>query len=95
MSSIDIKALAALARLHVSDAEMAKLESELPGILTFVDTIKKADVAAAPAAPALRNVMRPDENPHESGVFSEALLSAAPAREGNRIVVKQVISREK
>ena len=95
MSDIDIKALASLARLEVSDAELERLEREIPGILQFVDTIQKVDASVAPLSPTLRNVTRADENPHESGIYTETLLAAAPAREGNRIVVKQVISRKK
>lgn len=92
---VDITALAKLARLEVSDAEMAKLEKEIPDILHFVDTIQKANAGKEGKSPALRNVMRSDENPIESGTFTETLLSAAPAREGDRIAVKQVISRNK
>ena len=44
--AIDVRALAKLARLEVSDAELAKLEKEIPDILAFVETIKKADVSA-------------------------------------------------
>lgn len=95
MTEIDIKALAKLARLEVSDAEMTKLEAELPSILAFVDTIQKADVSTEAVAPDLRNVVRADEASYERGRFTEALLAAAPAREGNRIAVKQVISRKK
>lgn len=95
MTQIDIKALASLARLEVSEAERKQLENELPGILQFVDTIQKANASVVPTTPVLRNVLRPDDGAHESGIYTEALLSAAPAREGNRIVVKQVISRKK
>lgn len=92
---IDVRALSKLARLEVSDDELAKLEREIPAILAFVRTIQKA-VADVPAhSSALRNVTRADENPHESGIHTEKLLEAAPVREGNRIVVKQVISRKK
>ncbi len=94
MSTIDIKALAKLARLDMSEEELAQLETELPSILQFVDTIQKADVSTDVVAPELRNVVRADENPHESGVYTEALLSAAPAREGDRIAVRQVISKK-
>ena len=38
--------------------------------------------------------MRGDDNAHEGGIYTEALLEAAPTREGNRIAVKQVISRK-
>jgi len=92
---VDIAALAKLARLEVSEAEMAKLEKEIPDILHFVETIQKADTGKETNVPALRNVMRADENPIESGIHTETLLSAAPAREGDRIAVKQVISRKK
>jgi len=93
ISKADIKNLALLARLEVSDEELAKLEREIPAILDFVQTIQKVAGSAPALAPTLRNVMRPDENPHESGMHTEALISAAPSREGNRIAVKQVIKR--
>ncbi len=93
---VDIAALAKLARLEVSPEELSKLEKEIPEILAFVDTIQKANADAHPSTGSeLRNVMRADENPHESGAYTEVLLSAAPAREGDRVAVKQVISRKK
>ena len=101
---IDVAALAKLARLEVSDGELAKLEKEIPEILHFVETIQAAsadasafDKSSAEQAgepkKALRNVMRDDENPHESGKYTEKLLKAAPARSGDRVAVKQVLSR--
>ena len=95
ISKDDIKNLAKLARLEVGAEELARLEKEIPEILAFVETIQKADGSSEIKSPELRNVMRADENPHESGMFTEKLLEAAPAREGNRIAVKQVISRKK
>ena len=92
---MDIAALAKLARLEVSDAEITKLEKEIPDILAFVETIQKADVSTEAKTDGLRNVMRADENPIESGKYTKTLLDAAPAREGDRIAVKQVISRKK
>lgn len=90
---VDVVALAKLARLEVSDDEIARLEKEIPDILHFVETIQKVSGTAPVAKPALRNVLRADENPHESGLHTEALLKAAPSREGNRIAVKQVLRR--
>ncbi len=92
---VDIKGLAKLARLNVSDEELSKLEKEIPTILAFVDAIQQADTNSASTSHELRNVMRADENPHESGMHTETLLSAAPAREGDKVAVKQVISRKK
>lgn len=91
---VDIEALAKLARLEVSDAEVAKLGKEIPDILAFVETIERADISKVSELHQLHNVTRADESPHESGIHTEKLLEAAPAREGNRIVVKQVIRRK-
>ena len=93
---IDVVALAKLARLEVSDEELAKLEREIPDILKFVETIQAVSAQGydEPKKESLINVMRADENPHEGGIYTEALLEAAPARVGNRIAVKQVLSRK-
>ena len=92
---VNVRALAQLARLEVSDEELAKLGKEIPDILKFVETIQNVSVETEISSPELRNVMRADENPHEGGIHTEALLKAAPARVGNRIAVKQVIKRSK
>jgi aspartyl-tRNA(Asn)/glutamyl-tRNA(Gln) amidotransferase subunit C len=91
---VDIKALADLARLELSDVEMAALEKEIPDILKFVEQIQSVATDAKPTSPELRNVMRADDNPHESGEYTERLLKAAPKSENDRIVVKQVVSRK-
>ena len=92
---VDIAALAKLARLEVSDEELAKLEKEIPAILAFVETIQKASAEVEEETLPLRNVMREDVNPHESGIYTKDLLDAAPAKRDNQIVVKQVILRKK
>ena len=92
--TVDVRALAQLSRVELSDAEIAQLESEIPHILGFVETIQKADISKVVLDTSVRNVMRGDDNAHEGGIYTEALLEAAPTREGNRIAVKQVISRK-
>lgn len=94
-TEIDVRTLASLARLEVSDDELKRLEKEIPDILKFVETIQKVSASAPQSKEPLINVMREDENPHEGGIYTEALLKAAPARVGNRIAVKQVLSRKK
>lgn len=91
---VDVRALAALARIEVGDAELEQLEREIPDILKFVETIQQADVSNVTPTPELRNVMREDGEPHESGMYTDVLLAQAPSRKGNRFVVKQVLSRK-
>ena len=92
---VDVAALASLARLEVPKEELETLKREIPTILAFVETIQKADTSGLTEADGLRNVMRSDESAHEPGAYTEPLLSAAPTRKGDRIAVKQVISRKK
>lgn len=93
--SVDIKTLAKLARVEISDEESARLEKEIPTILKFVETIQKVSGDAPKDVSELRNVMREDGNPHESGVHTQELLQAAPQKKDDRISVQQVISRKK
>ncbi len=92
---VNVRALAQLARMEVQEAELQKLEQELPTILAFVETIQNAHVSNVQHDPMLRNVMREDGEPHESGIYTEKLLAQAPATKDGRLVVKQVISRNK
>ena len=91
---VDIKALADLVRLDISDAEVAKLEKEIPDILKFVEQIQAVASDVKPTSPELRNVIRADENPHETGMYTGKLLAAAPKSEDGRVVVKQVVTRK-
>lgn len=93
--NVDIKALANLAQLEISDAEVKKLEKEIPAILSFVESIQQVSSEVKEETPEQRNVMRDDVSPHESSAYSEDLLAAAPMQRENQIVVKQVISRKK
>jgi aspartyl-tRNA(Asn)/glutamyl-tRNA(Gln) amidotransferase subunit C len=91
---VNIKTLARLARLNVTDEEVAQFENEIPEILSFVDSIKKAGEGSNNKISKHRNIMREDKDPHESGIHTDDLLDAAPKTEGKRIKVKQVIKRE-
>lgn len=93
MTRIDVEGLAKLARLAVPSEELARLEKEIPEILGFVETIQAVGAEAPHEIPAHRNVLREDENPHESGVHTRTLIDAAPAQKGDAVVVKQVISK--
>lgn len=92
---VDIEALAELARIAIPRGEKESLKQEVPAILSFVETIRTVSAAVSQSAPvpgAHRNVMRDDMVGHASGEYTEALLSAAPAREGVYVKVKQVIT---
>ncbi len=93
ISTEDIEKLAVLARISVSEGEKEGLRKDIEGILAYVGQIQKvsAELLEKKEAGALRNVMREDGEPHESGIFTDAFLSAAPQREGEYIRVKKIL----
>lgn len=92
----EVRKLATLARVSVSDEELPKFIQEFEAILAYVSQLEALDLPAAPEKelPPLRNVMRLDGEPHASGAYTEKLAAQFPAREGDALVVKQVITHE-
>lgn len=90
----EVKKLAALVRLEIDPADLEKFTQDFDAILSYVGQLEKLDLPldAAADAPELRNVMRTEGEPHESGKYTETLASQFPAREGDALVVKQIIT---
>jgi aspartyl-tRNA(Asn)/glutamyl-tRNA(Gln) amidotransferase subunit C len=91
----EVKKLASLVRIEVSEEELPKFTKEFEAILAYVGQLEKLDLPKdLKSMPALRNVFRADENPTSAGTWTEKLVEAFPEKEGNALVVKQVISHE-
>lgn len=91
----DVKKLAGLARIRVEDSELEKFTSEFDAILAYVGQLEKLELPDERGdKPALRNVMREDGEPHAGGAYTEKLVAQFPAREGDALSVKQIISHE-
>jgi len=92
MDEIGVEKLAKLARLKLSAEEKQKFAKEIGAILEYVGQIKEAGAEAGERKiPELRNVMRADENPHESGIHTEDLLNSAPERDGGYLKVEKIL----
>lgn len=84
--------MATLARVEISDHEKEELRHDIEEILSFVSQIKEvAGRESTLEVGMLHNVLRDDRTPHEAGMFTEDLLFAAPAREGDKVVVKKIL----
>ena len=94
-SEINIKALADLARVAITDEEAQALLPELTSILSFVEIIQSADVSGVSHNTSHRNVLREDSNPIMAGTYTESLLKAAPQCIDNKVMVQQVVARRK
>lgn len=92
ISKADVENLAKLARIEIDGREAEALAQDLERILSFVDELKSADAPSheGVSVGAVHNVMREDQNPHEGGIHTEALLKNAPEREGDFVKVKNI-----
>lgn len=93
----EVKKLAELARIKINDADLGKFTSEFDAILAYVGQLEQLDLPQGDALrdkPALRNVMRIDGEPHPSGAFTERITGQFPARDGDALAVKQIITHE-
>lgn len=87
----DIKNLANLARIEVSDAEAEGLTGQIDSILGYVGQIKDSTGNIEREIPGLRNVMREDVVTNKDEEYTEKLLNNAPSREGKFLKVKKIL----
>ena len=88
----DVEHVARLARIALSDAEKARMRTELSAILAYIDTLKEVPVEGVePTSHAvpLVNVMR-DDDARECLPVDEALANA-PDRAGEFFRVPRII----
>ncbi len=90
----DVRKLADLARIAVTDEEVAQLQCEIGSILGYVSELNEVSLEAVDPATLtypLVNVMREDEVTNEGGAHTEALLDAAPRRDRAYLQVKKIL----
>lgn len=88
----DIEKLAELSRIEMSDEEKVKILGEMGSILGFIDQIQGADISITEReAGEVRNVMREDGEPHESGKYTEDILREAPKTREGYVEVKKIL----
>jgi aspartyl-tRNA(Asn)/glutamyl-tRNA(Gln) amidotransferase subunit C len=92
ISRDDIKKLATLSRMKLSEEDEEKFTKEVDSILGYVAQIqqfKGEDLARGNER--VKNALREDANPHESGINTEVILAEAPQREGQYLKVKKIL----
>lgn len=88
LSKEQVLHIAKLARLELSEAEVAKFQSQLSAILEYVSQLQKVDTTKVePIAQisGLKNVMREDKMETGDKKTQEAILKQAPKRKGDFI----------
>jgi aspartyl-tRNA(Asn)/glutamyl-tRNA(Gln) amidotransferase subunit C len=95
LTTDDVRAIADLARLDLTDAEVARYAAQLSQILDYFTLLEEVDTTqVAPTASVLplRNVMREDVDP--VALAPEAVVANAPEAHENQFVVHAVLDGE-
>jgi aspartyl-tRNA(Asn)/glutamyl-tRNA(Gln) amidotransferase subunit C len=90
----EVKHIAKLARLGLSEKEIEKIQKELSPILDYFEQLKKVDVSnIEPTSHSvlLENIMRKDEETSEPGKDRAKLLQLAPETKKDHLKVKPIL----
>ncbi|HEY1680983.1 MAG TPA: Asp-tRNA(Asn)/Glu-tRNA(Gln) amidotransferase subunit GatC [Candidatus Tumulicola sp.] len=91
--SIDVRYVARLARIALTDEEVDRFSEQLGDLLHHVDALSELDtnsVAATAQVVESRNVTRSDER--RPSLDRETVLEQAPRRQGNFFRVPRIIA---
>jgi aspartyl-tRNA(Asn)/glutamyl-tRNA(Gln) amidotransferase subunit C len=89
----DVLRIAELAHMGLSEEEIVKFGDQMSSVLDYVGQLSKVDVTGIEPAghiTGVSNVLRRDEVRPSPAAVRDALLAAAPEREGDLIKVKPV-----
>ncbi|MCC2630579.1 MAG: glutamyl-tRNA(Gln) and/or aspartyl-tRNA(Asn) amidotransferase subunit [Candidatus Paceibacter sp.] len=92
ISKDDVKKLANLARIKLTSEEEEKFAKDMENILGYVTQIQNVSgTVDARGTEKVKNALREDNAPHESGIHTEAILAEAPKRKGDYVQVKKIL----
>lgn len=95
MQKDDVKHLATLARLELTDKELDMYAKDLSAILGYVDLLKDVETNEDGRIEnaSVRNVFREDGEPQEAGLYTDDLLAEAPSVKDGFIKVKPILNQ--
>jgi aspartyl-tRNA(Asn)/glutamyl-tRNA(Gln) amidotransferase subunit C len=95
----EIKHIAKLARIELSEAEEQKLKKDLTSVLGYIDKLSEVDTSSVEPlyqVTGLTNAFRPDEHRKDfemSEKLNELLIGQAPSKQGRFVKVKSVLKK--
>jgi aspartyl-tRNA(Asn)/glutamyl-tRNA(Gln) amidotransferase subunit C len=95
LSSDEVRHVASLARLALTDDEVATLAPQLSQILAYAEQVGEVAAQEVPATThpfPLRNVTRPDVR--RGSLPAASVLAAAPEVEEDRFAVPRIVAEE-
>lgn len=97
MNQEEVKHLATLARIELSDKEIAVFTDEISAVLDYVSQIKDIvgdNATSEKKVGPVHNVFRKDEVTNTPNQYTEDILNEMPEKEGRFMVVKKILNTE-
>ena len=94
ISKQEVKHIAKLARLGLTEREIEKFQKELSSILDYIDKLKEVDISKVePTSHSVlvENVMREDQESQKSKVKSQKLMDLAPETKNGYLKTKPIL----
>ncbi len=92
MQLSDIKNLAYIARIDMSDEEAEGLSKDLEATLAYIDQVMHAQLPDEELiVPEHRNAVREDVVTHETGAYSAVVMAEAPFTQDGFVKVKKIL----
>ncbi len=91
-AELDVRYIAQLARLNLTEEETAKFQEQLAHVLSYVEKLREVDVSGVEPtahANAVHNVFRSDES--RPGLGAAVALANAPRAANGLFIVPKVI----
>ena len=92
LSEEEVKKVAGMARIALTDEEVAKFQKDLSSVLDYVDVLKEVDTEGleiVSSVTGLENVTRPDvAKPID---YQEEIMANAPERKDRYYKVKSIL----
>jgi aspartyl-tRNA(Asn)/glutamyl-tRNA(Gln) amidotransferase subunit C len=93
----EIKHVAELAKLPLSDSEITKFEKQLSEVINYVGQLNEVDtegIIPTSQTTGLENVFRADEPKSDNSLSQEAVLSGSDKTHNGYFVVDAVINKD-
>ena len=88
----DIKHLAVLARLDISDTEAESLLGDLKEILAYIDQVTSVTVSGTEIdVPLQRNIAREDVVTTSSGQYTQVIMANVPEKQDGFVKVTKIL----
>lgn len=94
LSKKEVKHVASLARLRLSDKERKKMQKDLSSILDYIETLEEVDVSGVEIESVpkkLKKISRKDEPRPVSKEERESLVESMPKTKNGYLKIKKVL----